>query len=75
MGLFISTCKNCKELIHWFVTTGDKVCVYCMAENTVTDLYATKLNQEQLNDRKRVYQDRKLYDKEIQDYIKEENAE
>lgn len=71
MGLFTSACKNCGGFINWFLLPkGEKIkCSHCNTPNISEELYENMLNSNEVNVIRRNYLDKKLYEKEVNDYI------
>ena len=71
MGLFTSACKNCGAYIHWFVTRKRKkiLCRKCNKRNNKEELFTNMINYDEVNIIKREFEDRLLYDLEINDYV------
>lgn len=70
MGVFTSACRNCNEPIHWFVQFDDTNCTKCGAHNNKDDLYGNRIDSAvAYNMNRNRILDRRLYEKEIDDYV------
>lgn len=76
MGIFTSACKNCGRKINWYNMMDNHTrycCVHCHTDNNKEELSKNFLEPNDVNLIRREYKDKLLYNKEIDDYINQDN--